>query len=651
VSIVYRLKKAGLILIILGACFILAWGISIMMTLGALKTNLEDVQTLMEVDNPLSIDPECISILMNSTRENVIKLRRKTALVAKYSPVFAWAPNVGPFLQSLPDLLDLADLGTQTAYDLWTIAKPTFVMAKAHGVSFVEIETLIDAILDADYPMLVRDAYRLLQLYDSVDASAIPWRYRALFIQLGDGLSLYAYGLQLVDDVPSIIGLDEPVTYLVLALNEDELRGGGGFITGVGEFVIRNGEIASMQFTDSYFADDFSLPYPDAPAPFSQFMNIDLWVFRDSNWSPDFPTSARQAIALYRPPESVTPAGVVAINQYAAASIIDVVGPLRIPGDPTMVTSETLVEYMRNAWSPENFDNTYEWGQQRKSFLGDLTKAALQKIESGSVDWTNLLRVTVQLIEQRHIQIYMENEDTEVFLEAENWASTLYLPSYDFFTFVESNVGYNKASTRIERILTYAVDLTQTPITAELTLSLRHRSQLKVSCTPGANVFPTYEQSMDRCYWASYRFYVPEGTQLLTASEHPIPANQVLTGQSWPGVTTVESAPEGGATVFEQAILLPTASTVAIYFKYSLPENTVQEQEDGTLIYSLGLQKQAGLRTIPTTIKLHVPHNAIISSMHPEAQQVEPGVLIYELSLIQNMRIELQYSIPGKEEP
>jgi hypothetical protein len=404
-----------------------------------------------------------------------------------------------------------------------------------------------------------------------------------------------------------------------------------------------------VELGDSYSADDFSLPYPDPPAPLSQFMAIDLWVFRDSNWSPDFPTSARKAISLYRPARKSTPIGVIAIDQFAAGKIVDTVGPLNIPGAQTPVTGETLVEYIRSAWAPENSEMNREWLWSRKSFMGDITQAALRRIESGTVDWTSLLQIAVQLVEQRHIQIYIENEDVINFLKYQKWDSSLFLPKHDSFLFVESNVGYNKVSTRIERILSYDVDLTVSPPKVNVTVSLRHKSQNDTDCQPEVRFYPTYEQSMERCYWVYYRFFVPEGSQLVEASQHPIDANHVLTGQPWHGLVTINQADEGAATLFEQALLLPTASSIEVKLTYNLPEHVIKVEDDNTYIYRLALQKQAGLRTIPTRVQLRVPQNAIISRVHPEAQQISSGIFTYDLKLQKNVEIELHYALPVKE--
>ncbi len=406
-----------------------------------------------------------------------------------------------------------------------------------------------------------------------------------------------------------------------------------------------------MEFRDSYTADDFTLPYPDPPTPLQQFMAIDLWVFRDSNWSPDFPTSARQAISLYRPANPVTPIGVIALDQYAAERVIDVVGPLHIPGTETAVTGETLVEYMRNAWAPEGEKFELVWGLERKSFMGDITKAILKRAESGAVDWTILIQTAIQLVEQRHIQIFIDNEDASKFLSSQDWDSTIVFPAQDTFLFVEANVGYNKVSTRIERVLTYAVDLTQSPPTATATLNLRHLSQNETDCTPEVTYYPLYTQSMERCYWTYLRFYVPEGSQLLEATQHPIDADHVLTGQAWTGKVNISHAEEGSAVVFEQALLLPAATKADLRLIYNLPDDVIQVTDENVLVYKLVLQKQAGLRTIPTQIVLRVPRNALISKVHPEAQNTEPGVFVYDINLQKNTEIELHYTIPGEEGP
>ena len=158
-------------------------------------------------------------------------------------------------------------------------------------------------------------------------------------------------GLELVDVAPQLLGADRPRTYLLLFQNEDELRATGGFISAVGRVTIDAGKIISLTVEDSYAVDDFTTPYPDPPAPMRDYMGIDLWVFRDSNWSPDFPMAARQPISLYTQTRGGTIDGVIALNQQVVEALVDGLGPLTIDGQ-TIANAQEMRDYMRAAWSP-----------------------------------------------------------------------------------------------------------------------------------------------------------------------------------------------------------------------------------------------------------------------------------------------------------
>ena len=214
---------------------------------------------------------------------------------------------------------------------------------------------------------------------------------------------------------------------------------------------------------------------------------------------------------------------------------------------------------------------------------------------------------------------------------------------------VEANVGFNKASTKLLRDFTYDVDLTQSPPRALATLTYTHTSQVDIDCIPESRYDPEYEQMMDRCYWSYLRLYVPEGAQLTTASRHPIPAASVANGQPWDGQARVSAAPEGGYTVFEQALLLPTASSAMVQFAYILPADVVvvapEDMAEGALLYRLVWQKQAGMQGVPMRVILHLPRNAVLCSPQPRATLDANGVLLYKATLDVDRDFEVCYRL------
>jgi len=79
-------------------------------------------------------------------------------------------------------------------------------------------------------------------------------------------------------------------------------------------------------------------------------MGIDLWTTRDANWSPDFPTSARDVAALYELNQGIGVDGVIAVDMAAAIRLLEVLTPLTLPGG-AVVEPGQVEETFRRGWS------------------------------------------------------------------------------------------------------------------------------------------------------------------------------------------------------------------------------------------------------------------------------------------------------------
>jgi len=641
-SVIAQHKRTiALGLVALGVLLIVFWGVQSALAAASLLRSLKTVQGLLDT-NPMATDVSAIGTLLRQTRRDVVTLRRNVGWLVGMGPAFDWLPQVGPLANDAPALLALADNLTEAGVLLWNVVDP-FVAAFQGGESALDGLEELFARLTPVLPHAQAAVARANAVFAEIEVAALPDRLQDPLQQLGLLLPLLDDGLALAKSGPSLLGLQSPRTYLLLVLNESELRPGGGFITGVGEVHISQGQVISMTFADSYKADDFTRPYPLAPEPFRQFMGIELLVFRDSNWSPDFPTAVRQEVALYRPSHAVTVDGVIAVDQHAAQLLLDTLGPLTLPGIEGPVTGATLLEHLYSTWAPEEGEDFGTWWQQRKSFMEPLAEAVMARISSGDVDWLGLAKTGVQLLNEKHVQLYFTDAQVRAVLAARGWDGGLRAPDGDYAMVVEANLGYNKASGKLNRAFTYEVDLTQSPPRATMTLTYTHTSRVDIACVPEARYDPQYTQMMDRCYWAYLRLYVPEGAQLVEASRHPIPAESVASGQPWDGVARVSTAPEGAYTVFEQAVLLPTASQVVVRFTYTLPADIVQHNADGTLTYHLLWQKQAGLGSVPARVVLRMPENAVLCASQPGAR--EAGVLLYDIDLRVDSNLAICYQV------
>ncbi len=101
--------------------------------------------------------------------------------------------------------------------------------------------------------------------------------------------------------LPAMLGYPEKRSYLFLLQNNTELRPTGGFIGTYGIVHFQDGEIDSFTTHNVYELDDpaHKTLFIEAPAPLQKYLKAEYWYFRDSNWSPDFPTAAREALRFY----------------------------------------------------------------------------------------------------------------------------------------------------------------------------------------------------------------------------------------------------------------------------------------------------------------------------------------------------------------
>lgn len=631
-------RKVGLGLISTGVLLLLVW---VVRTTYAAVDLIWQIKTMkaFATSGMSVVDPLAVTTVLRRTQRDVDVLQQEVGWLLPAAARLRWLPKVGPLLSEAPVLLDLGDDLTDLGVLLWDDAAPVFERYR-QGESWQRLLPDLLAALGDGIERKQSLADRALVQFEDLDIEAIPSSMRQYVDLLGKGLPFLVDGLKLVEVAPSLLGYDSPRTYLVLALNEDELRPGGGFITGVGEVRVVAGDVASMEFRDSYAVDDFSMPYPDPPEALRQFLGIDLWVFRDSNWSPDFPTAARQAIELYRPGSPIQVAGVFAIDQQGVRMVLDGLGPLAVPGVSVPITGDSVLGYMHDAWAPEDGELDADWWRQRKSFMADLAAAGMAKLRSMDVDLAELAMGLVNALDQRHIQVYADDPVAQGRLAARGWDGALPSSAMDFLALAEANVGYNKVSALVDRTILYEVDLRGASPQARVVVRYRHLSDRDNACQPELRYDVIYGDMMHRCYWAYLRLYVPDGAVLVGGSPSPIPDNLVFSRVAWPGVP--KESEDLGHGVISQALLLPTRGEKALEFRYALPSDVVRPEADGTSTYRLLLRKQAGTAQLRGKVTLLLPDSAVVLDVQPYASVVQEEIVVTEFDSVEDVEIVLR---------
>lgn len=435
-----------------------------------------------------------------------------------------------------------------------------------------------------------------------------PERWRTIWMQNEALLLMAEYGGQMFPVLPSILGGEQSRRFLILAQNNEELRATGGFISGIGVLELRGGKIVDFDIADSYAVDNPNVVYPSPPEPMAYYMKAGYWVPRDANWSPDFSTAAQKALELYALSTGEKMDGVVAFDQVFIVNLLEALGPVQLPPSQKKVDSHNVMQWMAEAWAPDSGTTDDAWWGKRKEFMGLLAKAIQRKLsEAGDAStWLKVAQVLLRNVQSGHFMIFLNDGNVQQVLQSLGLDAGVHPGKGDFLMLVDTNMGFNKADALVDRSLVYTVDLRhpERPV-ARLQVHYQNHALPGIPCQHHAEYRNTYESLRQRCYWNYWRILTPAESQLISSQVPAISAEQLLTQEPYLGEVVVRSG-DIAWTEFSGMILVPVASSAEFSLTWQLPSSVIQSSDDGNL-YSLRLQKQPGIHSLPVQIIVRFP--------------------------------------------
>lgn len=570
----------------------------------AARSALQEVRALQELnrDALASLDPASLAAL----RDRFARLETDLAQVETQAGPFlalskrlGWLPGVGAEAAAAPELLQL---GQQTAtagraaLD-GALAVLDASQAGGDGSTLARVTAALQA-SQSDWIAAETALNNVADIRSRLDTSTLDPRIAGPLTQLDAYLPLLGTAVSLGKVAPALLGAEAPRTYLLLAQNSEELRPTGGFITGVGLMTVDGGELGELDFSDSYSVFNPDVDHPLAPPDLERTMGAQILLFRDSNWSADFPTAASVAQSLYQLDTGTATDGVFAFDIEATRRIVGAMEPLVLPGYDEPVTSQNLVAAMREVWeAPVDIESTVadwatsEWWRHRKDFMGDLAAAARSKVESGEVNLGALAQALYSSLHEKHILLSVSDPATMALLENSGWAGAVEPGDGDYLLVIDSNVGWNKVNALVDRNTRYTVHpLADGSVAAELRLTYVHHGQpVDGPCVREIRYGDTYDALQRRCYFDYLRVYVPAGAQLLDV-------------QGVEPDSVQQTTAEAGSTVFSGFAIMPAGAEHEVTLRYRLPASVLQ---DG--LYRLRIQKQAGTPPWPVEIAIDDP--------------------------------------------
>lgn len=361
-------------------------------------------------------------------------------------------------------------------------------------------------------------------------------------------------------------------TYLLLLQNNLELRAGGGFIGSYGILTFEKGKLVNIKVDDIYNLDGGLKEVITPPLEFISDLGQNRLYLRDTNFEPDFPTSARLAQTFYNKEAGEKVNGVFALDLSASAKLLSAVSGLDLPEYGEHVDGNNLFE-KAITHAEVNF---FPGSQAKKNYLTSLQGQLFNKIFYVSKqNWPAIIASLAQSLETKHLQIYLAAPELFSYVASENWGGVLPRGKedvegeiMDFLATVESNMGANKANFYLERRYRLETQLTKEG-------QLTHRLKINYKNNSPSEVFPAGK------YKNRFRVYLPLGAKL----------NKAIFGES---EITVSFKPfsDYGRTGYSAYLELFPKEQKTLVLEYSLRD--ILKFKDGRLKYRLDVIKQAG---------------------------------------------------------
>jgi len=409
-----------------------------------------------------------------------------------------------------------------------------------------------------------------------------------------------------------LLGGNGPRTYLFLFQNNHELRPTGGFIGSYARLDINQGQIRQF-FVDGIFNPDGQLKENIVPPGPIQKISAG-WSLHDSNWFPDFPTSAEKAMFFYEKTGGPTTDGVIALTPVVLERLLRVLGPIDLPDYGITVDADTFMPLIQ-----EEVETKYNKEENSpKRILGDLTGVMLNRIlvaPKGEMLF-QLADTMVSLCNEKHILVYARNQSVEDLIGHSGWSGEMLSTPYDYASVIHTNVNGYKTDGVIQESIQHVASIQDDgSVIDTITITRKHN---------GGNTPYEWWNKVNADYM---RVYVPLGSELLSAEGMtpefpPAPLDYDALGFRRDAEVEHEEASikidessgtrvgeEFGKTVFGNWVYVSPGESVTVTYRYRLPFKlpiTVLTDQP-PIPFSVLFQKQAGTQGIQLRSKIEFP--------------------------------------------
>ncbi len=381
---------------------------------------------------------------------------------------------------------------------------------------------------------------------------------------------------------PSILGEPNFKNYLLLFQNDKEIRATGGFLTAYAFLRFDHGHLATTTSDDIYRLDErllnvcLNVICPlTPPSPIVKYLPEangkvrSAWSMRDSNLSPDLPTSMRDFEKIYAFLKGESFDGIILIDTNVVEELIKITGPIKVLDTNYSAETDKRCNCPNVIYELEHYSEIASQGQaDRKAVLGSLMQKLLATVLSTGPDkLVDFINVGVKLAGSKDVMFYLHDDRAQAALSKLNWTGEIKKTTGNFLHINDSNFAGGKSNLYVTEKIDYSLDTKNNRVK----LAIEYKN---------AQPFNTWLNGILRDY---VRIYLPRGTKLISNKGSDDPVNSI-------------DDEALNKTYFEAFVVVRPQNSRVLNFEYELPS--------GTDTKNILIQKQPGSKDHQYTIKV-----------------------------------------------
>jgi hypothetical protein len=211
--------------------------------------------------------------------------------------------------------------------------------------------------------------------------------------------------------LPSMLGADRPRSYLLMSLNNAELRATGGIAGALAVVNVDNGRIELGTLTNATAVGEFDAPVLELTETEKTLYGDLLGTYiQDVNYTPNFARSGELAKSMWLERTGETVDGVIAIDPVALSYILRATGPIDA-GSGLTLTSENATDVLLSGVYA-SFPNP----DDQDAFFSSAMSQIFGALVGGSADGTALIDAFSDGVGENRIHLWSSDTDEQAII-------------------------------------------------------------------------------------------------------------------------------------------------------------------------------------------------------------------------------------------